>query len=37
LRFIVDAQLPPTLAEFIEEAGHHAEHVAALGLAAAPN
>jgi predicted nuclease of predicted toxin-antitoxin system len=32
LRFLVDAQLPPALARHIESRGHHAEHVADLGL-----
>jgi predicted nuclease of predicted toxin-antitoxin system len=32
LRFLVDAQLPPALARYIESRGHKAEHVADLGL-----
>ncbi|MCP4286498.1 MAG: hypothetical protein GY792_18965 [Gammaproteobacteria bacterium] len=33
MRFLVDAQLPPALARWIESQGHFAEHVADLGLA----
>lgn len=32
-RFLVDAQLPPALARWLEKAGHHAQHVADIGLA----
>jgi len=32
MRFIVDAQLPPALARLQTEHGHHAEHVADIGL-----
>ena len=32
MRFPIDAQLPPALANWLEDQGHHAEHVAALGL-----
>ena len=32
MRFLIDAQLPPALANWLEDQGHHAEHVAALGL-----
>jgi predicted nuclease of predicted toxin-antitoxin system len=32
MRFLVDAQLPPTLARMIAEAGHTAEHVADIGM-----
>jgi predicted nuclease of predicted toxin-antitoxin system len=37
LRFLVDAQLPPTLARWIVSAGHAAEHVGDCGLMAAPD
>ncbi len=32
MRFLVDAQLPPALARFLTAHGHHAEHVADIGL-----
>jgi predicted nuclease of predicted toxin-antitoxin system len=32
LRFVVDAQLPPTLARILAAAGHDAEHVIDVGL-----
>jgi predicted nuclease of predicted toxin-antitoxin system len=32
LRFIVDAQLPPALANALRRAGHDADHVAEIGL-----
>lgn len=32
MRFLVDAQLPPALARLLTEHGHHAEHVADIGL-----
>ncbi len=32
MRFLVDANLPPALARFLEESGHHAEHVEDIGL-----
>ncbi len=35
MRFLVDAQLPPALARFLEAAGHHAEHVYDIGMDAA--
>lgn len=35
MRFLVDAQLPPALARWLEERGHTAEHVADRGMAAA--
>jgi predicted nuclease of predicted toxin-antitoxin system len=35
MRFLVDAQLPPALARRLAAAGHVAEHVFDLGLAAA--
>jgi predicted nuclease of predicted toxin-antitoxin system len=33
MRFLVDAQLPPALARWIESQGQVAQHVADLGLA----
>jgi len=35
MRFLIDAQLPPALARWLSSQGHHAEHVADLGLEAA--
>ncbi len=35
IRFVVDAQLPPVLAEWLAEVGHKAEHVRNLKMAAA--
>jgi predicted nuclease of predicted toxin-antitoxin system len=35
MRFLVDAQLPPALAHWLEERGHTAEHVFSLGMATA--
>ena len=35
MRFLVDAQLPPALAAWLVEQGHHAEHVSDIGLRAA--
>lgn len=32
MRFVVDAQLPPALAEFLTDEGHVAEHVFAVAL-----
>lgn len=32
MRFIVDAQLPPALARMLSRRGHHAEHVADIGM-----
>jgi len=37
VRFLVDAQLPPALARRLEASGHVAEHVADIGMAAAPD
>ena len=37
MRFLVDAQLPPALARRLEAWGHVAEHVADVGMAAAPD
>ncbi|NJR78661.1 DUF5615 family PIN-like protein [Sphingomonas corticis] len=33
MRFLIDAQLPPRLAQWLIDHGHDAEHVAAIGLA----
>ncbi len=35
MRFLIDAQLPPALARWLESRGHDAEHVADRGLSAA--
>jgi predicted nuclease of predicted toxin-antitoxin system len=35
MQFLIDAQLPPALARWLSSAGHHAEHVADIGLAGA--
>lgn len=35
MKFLVDAQLPPVLAEWMRELGHSAEHVADIGLLSA--
>jgi predicted nuclease of predicted toxin-antitoxin system len=32
VRFLVDAQLPPALAETLRDAGHEAQHVEDIGL-----
>jgi predicted nuclease of predicted toxin-antitoxin system len=32
MRFIIDAQLPPALAQLLTNHGHHAEHVQDVGL-----
>lgn len=32
MRFLIDAQLPPALARFIESAGHECQHVVEVGL-----
>lgn len=32
MKFLIDAQLPPTLASLLRAAGHEAEHVRDLGL-----
>ena len=37
MHFLIDAQLPPALARWIESQGHNAQHVAELGLDAAPD
>lgn len=33
MKFLIDAQLPPALALFLEGAGHEAKHVIDIGLA----
>jgi len=35
MRFLVDAQLPPALARWLEDHGHTAQHVADLGMISA--
>ena len=35
MRFLIDAQLPPRLADHLSKAGHTAEHVHPIGLGAA--
>lgn len=35
MRFLIDAQLPPTLCRWLRERGHKAAHVFELGLIAA--
>lgn len=37
MRFLIDAQLPPALARWLEQAGHEAWHVVDVGLASAPD
>ena len=37
MRFLVDAQLPPTLAGWLRELGHEADHVLDLGMLDAPD
>lgn len=37
MRFIVDAQLPPALARWLESRGHETLHVADIGLLDAPD
>ncbi len=32
MRFLIDAQLPPIMARWLEEAGHQAEHLEDVGL-----
>ena len=32
MRFLIDAQLPPALARWLEQAGHEAKHVEEVGL-----
>jgi predicted nuclease of predicted toxin-antitoxin system len=35
MRFLVDAQLSPALARYLNQQGHHAEHVIDIGMQAA--
>lgn len=35
MRFLVDAQLPPALCDWLRNHGHEASHVVATGLGAA--
>lgn len=35
MRFLVDAQLPPALCRWLAARGHHADHVASVGMLAA--
>ena len=35
MRFLIDAQLPPALARWLEDRGHEATHVGAIGMVAA--
>ena len=35
--FLVDAQLPPALVDLLQQPGHYAEHVNAIGLGGAPD
>ncbi len=37
MRFLIDAQLPPGLARWLSARGYPSEHVADIGLAAAPD
>ena len=37
MKFLIDAQLPPSLAPLLTSLGHEARHVADLGLASAPD
>jgi predicted nuclease of predicted toxin-antitoxin system len=37
IRFLIDAQLPPALAQWIVAAGHEAQHVADFGMSRAPD
>ena len=37
MRFLVDAQLPPALARYLEDRGHAAEHVYDIGMGSAPD
>jgi len=32
VKFLIDAQLPPALARWLQDAGYQAEHVGDLGL-----
>ena len=37
MKFLVDANLPPALAQWLASEGHDAQHVADLGMAAMPD
>jgi predicted nuclease of predicted toxin-antitoxin system len=37
VKFLVDANLPPALAQWLASEGHEAQHVADLGMAAMPD
>ena len=37
MKFLVDANLPPALAQWLASEGHEAQHVADLGMAAMPD
>lgn len=37
MRFLIDAQLPPSLAKHLSAHGHEATHVAEIGLTSAPD
>ena len=37
MRFLVDAQLPPALARWLNDMGHDAEHVSDIGMQSAPD
>jgi len=37
VKFLVDAQLPPVLVRWLQNAGHDAEHVQDIGLLTAPD
>jgi predicted nuclease of predicted toxin-antitoxin system len=37
LKFIIDAQLPPALARYLETCGHKANHVAEIDMRGAPD
>lgn len=37
MNFLVDAQLPPKLCEWLEEWGHRARHVSHVGMVGAPD
>jgi predicted nuclease of predicted toxin-antitoxin system len=37
VKFTIDAQLPPALAQFLRDAGHDAKHVVEIGLERSDN
>ena len=37
MKFLIDGQLPPALADWLRERGHEAEHVFHIGMVAAPD